>query len=156
MDKDELNIIALIAERKIAEAQEEGAFDNLEGMGRPLPEDDLAALPDEVRLTARILRQAGYLDAPLKDNKSFKDTLGQAHPEEASALRKIEKLRLALEPPIRNPLRNTSFSSLSQVDKDKALEDTLNGDQAMNNKKEGRADRLLDSPYIYRILSRLF
>jgi hypothetical protein len=53
--------IALVAEEKILEAQREGAFDNLPGSGRPLPPDDEADLPPELRMAYKILKNSGYL-----------------------------------------------------------------------------------------------
>ena len=51
--------IELMAERKIREAQEEGAFEHLPGAGRPLPPDPAARLAPEFRLAYRLLRQTG-------------------------------------------------------------------------------------------------
>jgi hypothetical protein len=56
-----LSAIALVAEEKILEAQHEGAFDNLPGSGKPLPLDDEAWLPPEMRMAYKILKNSGYL-----------------------------------------------------------------------------------------------
>ena len=49
---------ARIAERKIAEALEQGAFDNLPGRGQPISIDDDAYTPPHMRAANRILRNA--------------------------------------------------------------------------------------------------
>jgi hypothetical protein len=48
-----------LAEQRILEAEREGVFDNLPGEGKPLPEDPFAALPDEIRMAARVLAMCG-------------------------------------------------------------------------------------------------
>ena len=49
----------MIAERKIQEAMEEGAFDHLEGTGQPLPEDTDACEDPAQRMANRLLKNAG-------------------------------------------------------------------------------------------------
>lgn len=48
-----------IAEERILQAEQEGAFDNLPGEGKPLPPDPFFRLPDEIRLAARVLTVCG-------------------------------------------------------------------------------------------------
>lgn len=50
-----------IAERKLAEAAQAGAFDDLPGFGRPLPEEPDYHGPAELRTAWRLLRSAGAL-----------------------------------------------------------------------------------------------
>ena len=50
---------ALIAERKIQEAMEEGVFDDLPGAGKPIPEEDDPCLDPAQRMANRILKNAG-------------------------------------------------------------------------------------------------
>jgi hypothetical protein len=49
-----------LAEKRILQAQEEGAFDDLPGRGVPLPPDKFARLHPEFRLVARVLANSGY------------------------------------------------------------------------------------------------
>lgn len=49
-----------IAEERIKKAIEEGAFDHLPGAGKPLPKDEFQSLPPELRMAARIMKNAGY------------------------------------------------------------------------------------------------
>jgi hypothetical protein len=50
-----------LVERRIAEAMEAGAFDDLPGAGRPLDLDDDRLVPEELRVAYRILRNSGFL-----------------------------------------------------------------------------------------------
>lgn len=57
-----MDILATIAERKIAEAMARGEFDDLPGRGKPLaPEDDLTGVPAELRMAYKILKNAGFV-----------------------------------------------------------------------------------------------
>ena len=62
-----MDAITLIAERKILEAMENGAFDNLPGKGRPIPRDeDAAGVPEDLRMAYKILKNAGFLPPELE------------------------------------------------------------------------------------------
>jgi hypothetical protein len=50
-----------LAENRIRAAQDEGFFRNLPGEGKPLNLEDDSAVPEELRLTFKILRNAGCL-----------------------------------------------------------------------------------------------
>ncbi len=56
-----LDIISKIAESKILEGIEEGKFDNLEGMGKPLNLNEDGSLPLDVRMANKVLKNAGVL-----------------------------------------------------------------------------------------------
>ncbi len=61
----------LVAERKILEAMEEGAFDNLDGAGKPL---DLSENPFEdpsERLANRLLRNNGFAPAWIEEAREI-------------------------------------------------------------------------------------
>ncbi|MDR3153550.1 MAG: DUF1992 domain-containing protein [Deltaproteobacteria bacterium] len=135
MDSLKIDPVAIIAERKILEAMEQGLFDDLPGSGKPLPEDEFANLPDAVRLCARILKSSSHLEgreaglAPLAVAG-----LLEAGPDGArEAFRGIERLSLRLREP-------------------------ASGRPSGRQGRPGspRAGRLLDSPYLSRILARLF
>jgi hypothetical protein len=57
----------------IKRAQERGEFDNLSGMGKPLPKDEFEHLPQEMRMAARILKNAGYDDEAMLLQKEMND-----------------------------------------------------------------------------------
>ena len=50
-----------IVEERILAAQKEGAFENLEGAGKPLEPDDMSRIPQELRLAYKILKNADCL-----------------------------------------------------------------------------------------------
>lgn len=60
------DVSALIAERKIREAIERGDFDNLTLKGQPIPPEDLSAVPVELRMGYKILKNAGCLPQELE------------------------------------------------------------------------------------------
>jgi len=69
---------ASIAERKIREAMAEGAFDNLEGRGRPL---DLSEDPYEdpsLRMAHRLLRNNGFAPAWIEEAKDLEQMIERA------------------------------------------------------------------------------
>ena len=50
-----------LAERRIQEAIEAGVFDNLEGMGKPLADqEDNPFVPEDMRVAFKILQNSGY------------------------------------------------------------------------------------------------
>lgn len=49
-----------LTDDKIRKAIQNGDFDNLPGLGKPLPEDDLANIPEDLRMAYRIMRNAGF------------------------------------------------------------------------------------------------
>src|ERR1041385_3431974 len=53
-----MDFLHRIAEERIQKAQEEGLFDNLEGRGKPLDLDDDSWVPEDLRLTYKILKNA--------------------------------------------------------------------------------------------------
>jgi hypothetical protein len=54
-----MTILELLAERRIAEAQRQGAFDGLHGSGQPLRLEPDEHVPPEWRASFHLLRQAG-------------------------------------------------------------------------------------------------
>jgi hypothetical protein len=101
---EELNAIAIIAERRIAEAMAEGQFDNLPGQGRPQQLEDLSHLAPEMRLAYIVLKNSGFLEAgPERRPAAAKDC---GRPEGDWA--KVERLRFRLARAGRIPGRRTS------------------------------------------------
>jgi hypothetical protein len=60
-----------IVEERIQRAQEEGAFDNLPGKGRPLNLDDDAFVPEDLRLTFKVLKNSGCLPIEMELRKEI-------------------------------------------------------------------------------------
>jgi hypothetical protein len=86
-----------IAERKLAEALERGELDDYAGKGEPLPPDDLAGVPAELRSSYILLKGAGLLpeELELKQDLVRLDTLIAAcHADgERETLRKTRSAR---------------------------------------------------------------
>ncbi|MGW8272016.1 MAG: DnaJ family domain-containing protein [Thermodesulfovibrionales bacterium] len=74
-----MDILAVIAERKIQEAIERGELDSLPNAGKPLTCDDDAGIPQDLRMAYRILKNAGCV------------------PPEIDLLRQIASLRELIE-----------------------------------------------------------
>ena len=71
-------MLDFIAEQRIAEAIENGDFDDLPGSGKPLQFDDDSLVPEELRLAYRVLRNAGVVPSEiesLKDSKAERKIL---------------------------------------------------------------------------------
>lgn len=56
-----MNWAAAVAEEKIKEAMRRGEFDHLPGKDMPLPPDDMAGVPEELRLGFKLLKNAGMI-----------------------------------------------------------------------------------------------
>jgi len=54
-----MDILQNIAERRIQEAMGRGEFDNLPGKGKPIVQEDLSGVPEELRMAYKILKNAG-------------------------------------------------------------------------------------------------
>jgi hypothetical protein len=137
MDTTRCNPIAIIAERRILEAMERGEFDDLPGYGKPLPDDEFANLPDEVRLCARILKSASFMDGPGLDPGMAMAVPAMLAPGPGGgreAWRSIERLGLRLRDPA--PRRGRASAPAP------ALESP-------------RAAKVLDSPYLGKVLAKL-
>ena len=65
-----MDVWNLIAERKIREAMEEGAFDRLEGMGRPISEENPYEDPAQ-RMAHRLLRNNGFAPAWILESRDL-------------------------------------------------------------------------------------
>ena len=71
-----MDIWNLVADRKIREAMEEGAFDRLEGAGRPLDSEENPYLDPALRMAHRLLRNNGFAPAWMVEGKDLDaDTL---------------------------------------------------------------------------------
>lgn len=70
-----MDIWNLIAERKIQEAAEEGAFDNLDGAGVPLPPEEDALIDPAARLGVRLLRNNGFLPGWMQERKDMEASI---------------------------------------------------------------------------------
>lgn len=91
-----------IAEERIARAAAAGEFDRLPGAGRPLDLDDDLLVPAEVRMSNRILKNAGCLPPELETLREVRGVAGDlaaARSEESvrNARRRLAALQMNLE-----------------------------------------------------------
>ncbi len=94
-------LIDRLAEARIEEAREAGAFDDLPGAGRPLALEDDALVPESLRVGYRLLKNAGFLPPELQLQREIRDAealLAQVRDgdERARAERRLRWLRLQL------------------------------------------------------------
>ncbi|QTF06908.1 DUF1992 domain-containing protein [Brenneria izadpanahii] len=96
-------LIDELVERHIAQAQEEGAFDNLPGAGQPLALDDDSAVPPELRVAYRLLKNAGCLPVELEERREalqladLLENISRQSPEYESVSRRFRLLELSLQ-----------------------------------------------------------
>ncbi len=97
-----------MVEERILVAQRKGDFDNLEGSGKPLNLEELAGVPEDLRLSYKILKNAGCLPPEIELKKEItktEDLLGAMEDtaEKYKLMKKLNFLIMKL-----NTLRNTS------------------------------------------------
>jgi hypothetical protein len=88
--------IELQAEEAIRKAQREGAFENLEGAGRPLALEDDSMIPADLRMAYKILKNANCVPPALATQKEIVtalDLLDEMR-DEQERYRQIQKLNL--------------------------------------------------------------
>jgi hypothetical protein len=54
-------ILSWLAEQRIQEAMRSGEFENLPGHGKPLELEDLSGVPEDLRMSFKIMKNAGLL-----------------------------------------------------------------------------------------------
>jgi hypothetical protein len=91
-----------IAEERIARAAAAGEFDRLPGAGRPLDLDDDPLVPPEVRMSNRILKNAGCLPPELealKEAREAQHDLARTREQQAArdARRRLAALQMRLD-----------------------------------------------------------
>ena len=94
-----------LAEQKILDAQARGEFDDLPGAGRPLPLDDDALVPEDLRVAYRILKNAGFVPPEVEVRREIGELErllfeGEAldATARARAAKKLALLRTRIEP----------------------------------------------------------
>ena len=98
-----MHFLELIAERKIAEAEREGALKDLPGEGAPLALDDDPLIPEDLRMAYRILKNAGLVPeeiSMLREVAQLEALVRDSEPQDAAgshAARRLELLRMKLD-----------------------------------------------------------
>ncbi|HKI52176.1 MAG TPA: DnaJ family domain-containing protein [Geothermobacteraceae bacterium] len=90
------DIAALIAEHRIREAMERGEFDNLSLKGQPIRSEDFSAVPAELRMGYKILKNAGCLPRELELRREMLTLRDLLHACQDDEERQILKKRLSL------------------------------------------------------------
>jgi hypothetical protein len=80
-----------LAEARIGEAMEAGAFDDLPGQGQPLQLEDDTLVPEHLRVGYRLLKNAGYLSPDMQLRGEIADVNALLH----TAQREEERTHLA-------------------------------------------------------------
>lgn len=57
-----MDLFHILSEERIKKAHKDGEFENLPGMGKPLPRDDMAGVPEELRMAYKLMKNAGYTE----------------------------------------------------------------------------------------------
>jgi hypothetical protein len=96
-----MHFLELIAERKIAEAEREGALRDLPGAGAPLDLGGDPLIPEDLRMAYRILKNAGLAPpevAMLREIGQLEALVRDVEGEEQmQALRRLELVRMQLD-----------------------------------------------------------
>src|SRR5260370_35559466 len=84
----------LIADRKIQEAMDEGAFDNLSGRGQPLPLDENPFEDPSLRMAHRLLRNNGFAPAWIEEGREIETAIVKLRDNRARAAITAEEFRI--------------------------------------------------------------
>jgi hypothetical protein len=83
----------LIADRKIQEAMDEGAFENLSGRGQPLPLEEDPFEDPSLRMAHRLLRNNGFAPAWIEEGKDIEAELEKLREDRARERVTAEEFR---------------------------------------------------------------
>ena len=89
-----MDAISIIAEQRIREACERGAFDSLPGAGKPLELEDDSHIPEDLRMAYKLLKNAGYVP-DRKEAQSIVDALEKCG-DEQEKVRQMKKLEVVI------------------------------------------------------------
>ena len=97
-----MSIFDQLAEKRIRVALEKGALSGLPGEGKPLEFDDDALVPAELRMSNRVLRNAGYVPPAileLRELRALCEALaaGAEDVDSATTVRRLTSLLLRVE-----------------------------------------------------------
>jgi hypothetical protein len=57
-----VDFFQILSEERIKKAYQDGEFDGLPGFGKPIQIEDLSAIPEELRMAYKIMKNAGYTE----------------------------------------------------------------------------------------------
>lgn len=87
-----------LVEKRIKEAEEKGAFDNLPGKYKPIKIEDFSNVPEDLRIAYKILKNAGCLPPELqlrKEIRKMEDLLEEV-PDEKQAYKLIKEINFKI------------------------------------------------------------
>jgi len=100
MHQNLLNMDAFyrIAERRIIEAMQNGDFDNLENMGKPIQFEDETWIPEDLRMAYKFLKNAGCIPPELEMRNEMVNmcSLMNTIDDDKERLKKIRELNFRL------------------------------------------------------------
>ncbi|WP_242220739.1 DUF1992 domain-containing protein [Bacillus cereus group sp. BfR-BA-01380] len=80
-----MDIFSILAEERIRQALKNGEFEDLPGKGKPLELEDLSTIPEELRMSYKILKNAGMIPEEMqlqKEMLKIEDLIACCHDEE--------------------------------------------------------------------------
>jgi hypothetical protein len=115
MSDNPFSVISMIAEQRIVEAQQQGAFDNLAGAGKPLRLDDDSAIPEDLRMAYKVLKNSGYVPEAIAQRKEISNLMDMLEKEsdEGQKLRQMRRMQFLL---VQMRVRNNKSMLLEQED----------------------------------------
>ncbi|MFO7954404.1 DnaJ family domain-containing protein [Thioalkalivibrio sp.] len=86
-------------EAQLTDAARRGEFDDLPGSGQPLELDDDSAVPEELRMAYRVMKNAGHVPevVQIRGEIASVEALLQAADDEASRQHAARRLRVLLD-----------------------------------------------------------
>jgi hypothetical protein len=128
-----LSAIQIIAERRIEEAMREGGLQVEHWRNRPLPEEDMSMVPEDLRMAYKMLKNAGYLPPEIelrKEITSLRELLATTSDEQVRVgqLRKLEFLIMKL-----NQLRDRPCTIEADSDYHRRITEKLTTHQNRQN-----------------------
>jgi hypothetical protein len=57
-----MDFFQILSEDRIKKAYKDGEFDSLPGLGKPMQLEDLSAIPEDLRMAYKIMKNAGYTE----------------------------------------------------------------------------------------------
>ncbi|MDR4945669.1 DnaJ family domain-containing protein [Neobacillus cucumis] len=57
-----MDFFQILSEDKIRKAYQDGEFNALPGFGKPMVQEDLSGIPEELRMAYKIMKNAGYTE----------------------------------------------------------------------------------------------
>jgi hypothetical protein len=91
-----MNVFSLIAERKIREAMDEGAFDKLDGAGQPIWLEENPYEDPAQRIAHRLLRNNGFAPAWIEEAKDIDREIGRLRAGDAARDPEAYRQRIAV------------------------------------------------------------